>query len=61
MAKGLARQVAEIINEPAFSLTPEIYGLKTEQEMLERTMVGGARADALRMAKQIVKLVRAHQ
>jgi hypothetical protein len=55
---SLARRIAEIIDPTAYAVRPATYGLKTEQELMERTMAGPARRIAESKAKQIIKLVR---
>jgi hypothetical protein len=60
MKKGLTRQVAEIIDPVPFWCTPGMYGLKTEKELMERTMAGPGRRIAMDRARAIIKLVRGH-
>lgn len=60
MAKdSLETQVARIVDPTAYCMRPEAYGLKTEREMLDRTMVGPVRSVALQKARDIIALVRA--
>lgn len=55
----LEKKVAAIVDPTAYCMTPEAYGLKTEREMLDRTMVGPVRSVALQKAREIIALVRA--
>lgn len=58
MARSLTRQVAEIVDPIGFNCTPEMYGLKTEKEFMERTWAGAARRIAMDKAREIIKIVR---
>lgn len=53
----LEEQIARIIDPTGWVMRPEAYGLKTEQEMLDRTMVGPVRKIALAKAREIIKLL----
>lgn len=55
--KSLKRQIAEIIEPCGYSSRPEDYGLKTEHELLEKTLVGGVRGVAMEKATAILKLI----
>jgi hypothetical protein len=56
---SMVEQVARIIDgDVAFACTPSMYGLDTEAELEERTLVGGARAVARDKARKIIKLLR---
>ncbi len=54
----LEKAVARIIDPVAYCMKPSAYGLATEREMLDRTMVGPIRAVALEKAREIVKLLK---
>ena len=56
--KTLTRRVAEIIDSTAFLCTPGMYGLTTQGELLEKTMVGAAQEIATTKARRIIALVR---
>ena len=56
---SLETEVARIVDPTAYCMRPSAYGLSTEEEMLERTMVGPVRSVALDKAREIIKLVRA--
>lgn len=59
MAKeSLETEVARIVDPTAYCMQPSAYGLQTEQEMLERTMVGPVRSVALKKAREIIRLIR---
>jgi|SRR5882724_9233501 len=49
-------EIARIIDPTAFVMRPGAYGLKTEQEMLDQTMVGVIRRMALQKADAILAL-----
>lgn len=55
---ALTRQVAEMIDATAFALTPQMYGLATEDELMHQTFAGGARLVAMDKAQKIVALIR---
>lgn len=59
MALTLTRRIAEIINPMAFTLTPEMYGLTTHKEMMERTVVGAVQQEAMNKAREVIAAVRA--
>jgi hypothetical protein len=60
MKKNLTLEVAKIVDGLSFSLTPSLYGLQTEKELEERTLVGPGRRIALEKARKIIKLVRSN-
>lgn len=57
-AETLTRRVAKIIDETSFALTPQMYGLKTQQELLRQTLVGAAQSIATEKARKIIALIR---
>jgi hypothetical protein len=54
---NLEEQVARIIDPTAYCMKPSAYGLQTEEEMLERTMVGPVRSVALQKAREVINLI----
>lgn len=55
----LETEVAQIIDPTGWSLPPSAYGLKTEKEMLEKTMMGPIRQVAYERARRIIKMIEA--
>jgi hypothetical protein len=55
--ESLAKQAAAIIDRAAFSVGPETYGLKTQEEF-KRTWGYAAQQVALEKARKIIKLAR---
>ena len=52
----IRRSLTRLVGPVAFSMTPAMYGLETNQEMMERTMIGGAIGVALNVADAIMAL-----
>jgi hypothetical protein len=57
MSESLTLRVAKIIDDVGFACTPEMYGLKTEEE-LSRTLAGAARSVAMDKAREVIRMVK---
>lgn len=53
----LEENIARIIDPAGWAMRPSAYGLKTEKEMLERTMVGAVRSVAIKKAREILAVI----
>lgn len=58
MPKSLTAQVARIVDPTAYTVTPAMYGLKTEKELRDRTLAGAAQRIAEDRARRVIRLVR---